>query len=190
MKNAALIKLPDWVGSFLKDWPEQCETHESRMSLAIALAKESVQRKSGGPFGAAVFEKESGKLVSVGVNLVVPSELSIAHAEVVALALAQQRVSRYTLAAQGLPEHQLVSSAQMCAMCFGATLWSGVRSVIFGALASDVEAITGFDEGPIPEKWQEELSKRGIEYEAGVLREEACQVLRDYVEAGGEVYNP
>ena len=63
---------------------------EDRMRLAIRLASENVARGTGGPFGAAVIERDTGRVVSVGVNVVVPSGCSLAHAEAMALALAQQ----------------------------------------------------------------------------------------------------
>src|SRR5690606_12471313 len=117
------------------------------------------------PFGAAGFERDSGKLVAVGVNRVVPCRASVAHAEMMAFTLAQEAVGRFDLAAPGLPAHELVTSAQMCAMCYGATLWSGVRRVVYAATASDVEELAGFDEGPLPADWQGQLRARGIDVE-------------------------
>ena len=68
------------------------------MELAIALARENARRGSGGcPFGAAVFERDTGRLVAVGVNAVMASGLSLAHAEMLALALAQRARGRFDL---------------------------------------------------------------------------------------------
>ena len=50
-----------------------------------------------GPFGAAIVEEESGRLVAVGMNQVVPRNNAILHAEIVAFMFAQQRVGSYTL---------------------------------------------------------------------------------------------
>ncbi len=78
-------------------------TARARMRLAIRLAAENIARESGGPFGAAVFERDSGRVVSAGVNLVVPSCCSLAHAEAVALALAQRALGTHDLSAPGYP---------------------------------------------------------------------------------------
>ena len=51
-----------------------------------------------------------------------------------------------------------------------------------------VEALTEFDEGPLPADWSGELQRRGIEVVRDVLREEACAVLRRYGEHGGQRY--
>ena len=46
---------------------------------------------------------------------------------------------------------QIVVNAQMCAMCLGAVIWSGVKEVCYAATSREVEQITGFDEGPLPQ---------------------------------------
>src|SRR5690606_17147498 len=103
------IEAPSWVAG-LVDWDRAYTSDAERMDLAIALARENVLRESGGPFGAAVFESDSGRVVSVGVNLVVPLNNSVLHAETVALMLAQQRLASFTLRAPGMPPHELVAS--------------------------------------------------------------------------------
>jgi tRNA(Arg) A34 adenosine deaminase TadA len=116
---------------------------------------------TGGPFGAAVFEEQSGRLLATGVNLVVAAGCSLLHAEVVALLLAQQRLGRFDLGGEGLPVCELVTSAEPCAMCFGAVLWSGVKSLVCAARREDVERL-GFDEGPKPVDWPAELERAAL----------------------------
>ena len=62
-----VLALPDWVGPFLEKAPAVFENIEDRMRLAIELSKLNVENETGGPFGAAVFEQDSGKLIAVGV---------------------------------------------------------------------------------------------------------------------------
>ena len=182
------IEYPDWVGAVI-DWDVSVVSVEDRMRLAIEVARENVVRGTGGPFGAAVFESVSGRLVSVGMNLVVASRNSALHAEVVAIMMAESRLGSYSLQGDGMPEHQLVTSCDPCAMCLGATLWSGVTSFVTGALREDAKAL-GFDEGPVfPESYQY-LEERGIALERGVLRDEAREVLVEYEARGGRIYNP
>jgi len=104
------------------------------------------------------------------------------------LMLAQKRLGCFDLSAPGLPACELVSSAEPCAMCYGALHWSGVRRLAFGALGEDVSAI-GFDEGCKPADWIKALAERGIEVVSGLLREEARAVLQDYQRQGGVIYN-
>jgi tRNA(Arg) A34 adenosine deaminase TadA len=158
------------------------------MALAIQLARDNVERElGGGPFGAAVFRSDTGELVSVGVNSVVRLSNSVFHAEVVALMLAHQRLGVHTFAVSGTPPLELVTTCEPCAMCFGATLWSGVSRLTSGATKADAEQL-GFDEGPVTEASWEHARSRGIEIVRGVLREDAVRVLRRYQELGRPIY--
>ena len=158
------------------------------MGVAIELARWNVLEETGGPFGAAVFERESGRLVGVGVNLVVPLANSALHAEMVAFMTAQARVGSYTLAGDGLPVHELATSCEPCAMCLGATLWSGVRRIICGATRDDALRLA-FDEGPVFDASYAYLAQRGVVVEREVRRDEAAEVLALYRSRAGVIYN-
>lgn len=180
------FELPSWVKPFLADWQQPLSSVSERMQLAIALSRESVLQKTGGPFGAVVAHEQTGELVSVGINLVTTAGLSIAHAEMVALSLAQLSSGQWNLSQTG--PMQLVTSCEPCAMCFGALPWSGISSLVCGARKQDAEA-AGFDEGDKPDQWVGSLQQRGIEVERGVLRSEAAAVLAYYSDNGGQIYN-
>ena len=64
---------------------------EDRMRFVLDLARENIAA-GGGPFAAAVFEHGSGRLLAAGANRVVASGFSCAHAEIVALTLAQHLI--------------------------------------------------------------------------------------------------
>jgi len=129
----------------------------------------------------------AGTLVAPGMNRVLGSGQSWAHAEMVALAVAQRRSGTHDLAtAPGAPL-TLVTSGEPCAMCLGAIPWSGVGRVVAGAREADIVAI-GFDEGDKPAKGLEGLSRRGIEVRRDVGRAEAIRLLADYAAAGGLLY--
>ena len=186
-KSEIVLKLPPWLRALARREKRVFESGESRIRFAIELARQNIEQRTGGPFGAAVFEADSGRLVSVGVNLVEASNCSIAHAEMVALTLAQQAVGRYDLGAAGV--YELATSTEPCAMCLGAIPWSGVRRVVCAAHGEDAAAI-GFDEGTKPADWIGELQKRGIEVVRDVLRDEARAILQQYAQTGGLIYNP
>lgn len=184
---ALTVDAPDWLPGLLR-LDDRYPTAEERMRLAVRLAQENVAHGTGGPFGAAVFERESGRLVAAGVNSVVRLNNCVLHAEVAAIMLAQRRWGSFTLAAPGLPAHELVSSCEPCAMCLGATLWSGVRRLVFGATREDAHALA-FDEGPVFAESYAYLEARGIAIERGFLRAEACTAFTLYRERGGPIYN-
>jgi tRNA(Arg) A34 adenosine deaminase TadA len=118
---------------------------------------------------------------------VVTQNCSVAHAEILAMMLAQHRLQRYRLNEDG-SRYTLASSAQPCCQCFGALIWAGVSELLIGARADDVEKLAGFDEGPLPADWIGELRKRGIAVRRDIEREAACKVLSDYAAQGGPRY--
>lgn len=181
-----VLRLPTWLRRLRARDSGVFESAEARMRFAIELARQNVEHRTGGPFGAAVFESDNGRVVGVGVNLVEASNCSLAHAEMVAIALAQQTVGHYDLGAAG--EYELATSVEPCAMCLGAIPWSGLRRVICGAYGTDAAAI-GFDEGAKPADWVGALQQRKIEVVRDVLRDEARNVLQEYARAGGLIYN-
>ena len=181
------VGYPDWVDSVVS-WRRSYGSDQEKMELAIAVARANVEHGTGGPFGAAIFEARRGRLVAVGMNSVVRLNNSTLHAEMVAFMLAQQRVGSFTLNAPGLRPHELFTSCEPCAMCLGATLWSGVQRVVFGAAREDASRLN-FDEGPVfPESYRY-LEERGVQITRDVLREEARAVLDLYRARGGQIYN-
>lgn len=181
------VTLPEWAeGHCAAIGPQP--TAEDRMRVAIGLSLRNVHERTGGPFGAALFERESGRLVGVGVNRVVPLGNSALHAEVVALMLAEAALGSFSLDYPGLPECELHTSCEPCAMCLGAIWWSGIRQLYCGAARRDAAGL-GFDEGPVFDESYEYLSERGLTIVHGLLRGEARAALALYAEQQGPVYN-
>ena len=185
--HALEVALPGWIDAVV-DWQRPYATDEDKMRLAIALARENVARGTGGPFGAAITERHSGRLVAVGVNSVVRLNNCTLHAEMVAFQLAQVALGSFTLAGPGMPVHELATSCDPCAMCLGATLWSGVRRVLCGATRDDAMLLR-FEEGPVFASSWRYLSHRGLDIRRGLLRAEAVEVFDLYRRTGGEIYN-
>ena len=157
------ISLPEWAVVENEKLPEFVETLDERMRVVNEFARRNVEENTGGPFAAGVFERDTGRVVIVGVNRVEPMQCSSAHAEVVTLSLAQKKLGTWNLGEPGKPALQLVVNWLPCAMCLGAVLWSGVRSLAIAGLANDnrLEEITGFDEGRAltwPRSWPSETS--------------------------------
>lgn len=184
------LTLPAWVHERV-DTSRSYAGDEAKVQLAIDLSRLNVEAQSGGPFGAAVFGADD-RIIAVGVNRVRPQACSLAHAETMAYMLAQQRTQRPRLnrteANEPCGPITLATSAQPCCQCYGATMWAGVDRLLIGARSEDVEALTEFDEGPLPADWIGELEKRGIAVARDLHREQARAVLARYGELGGVSY--
>jgi tRNA(Arg) A34 adenosine deaminase TadA len=188
------VALPAWIDDELADVPAAVPSREGRMRLVHRLADRNWREGNGGPFAALVAERASGRIVSVGVNVVLSSGVSSAHAEVVALGLAQMATGNWDLGGDGLPAHELVVNWRPCVQCYGATMWSGVRGLVVAGQGPELEEITTFDEGPVGSDWAQQFETRGIEVVGDVLRDEALAVFRNYRKAIDEsdevvVYN-
>ena len=124
------LPLPDWLDAYLSP-PRRLDGPAACMALAVELSAQNILNQTGGPFGAVVVDARTGELLGVGVNLVVRSGLTMAHAEMVALAVAQLRL--HAAGGRGNRQLLLATSAEPCAMCLGGIHWAGVSSVLIGA---------------------------------------------------------
>ncbi|MGW1785183.1 nucleoside deaminase [Streptomyces sp. NPDC002143] len=187
------VALPTWIDDELAAVPAVIPDRDDRMRLVHRLADRNWREGNGGPFAALVAERDTGRIVSVGVNVVLASGVSSAHAEVVALGLAQTATGGWDLGGDGMQAHELVVNWRPCIQCYGAAMWSGVRGLVVAGDGPQLEEITTFDEGPLGADWAEQFQARGIEVVRDVLRDEALAVFRGYrkaVDADGlVVYN-
>jgi len=177
--------LPHWLEN--RPLPDALATDEERMSLVHELADLNWRAGNGGPFAALVVDSATGELVAAGVNVVLASGLSSTHAEVVALSLAQTTLAGWDLGADRSLE--LVVNWRPCAMCYGATIWSGVRRLVIAGSGPECEELTGFDEGPMRDDWREQLEARGISVTSDVLRDGALRTFAKYGASASTVYN-
>lgn len=179
------LALPDWLDDETATFNE-CRTDAERMVGVIELARRNVDERTGGPFSAAIFDSGSGRLVAAGVNVVVPTNAAIAHAEAMAVAAAGQSQGTFDLGAHG--PTSLFASTEPCVMCLGVTVWSGVSRLVCAGRDEDAREI-GFDEGPKHPDWVAALEERGITVERDLERDASIDVLRHYVATGGDIYN-
>jgi tRNA(Arg) A34 adenosine deaminase TadA len=182
-----VLRLPLWVEKYLAESEKVIPSIEARMQFVITLSRLNIENNTGGPFGAGIFDQD-GRMIAVGVNHVESLNLSIAHAEMLAIASAQQKIGNHDLGAIKGSSFELVTSTEPCVMCLGALCWSGIRKVICGARDEDAREI-GFDEGPKPQDWVRSLENRGINVVQDVCRHDAKAVLSQYSKKGGLIYN-
>jgi len=185
--------LPAWVLEEVDALEGPFTSDVEKARFTNLLARRNQLEGTGGPFAALVLDSATGEIVSVGVNLVLDSGLSSSHAEVVALSLAQVRLGGWDLGADPAVGRELIVNWRPCAQCYGALLWSGVTRLVIAGDGPEVEALTGFDEGPMREDWIAQLESRGVSVSIDVLRDEAIEVFREYGERVAEgkviVYN-
>jgi tRNA(Arg) A34 adenosine deaminase TadA len=179
------LTLPAWIEKEV-DASKRYRGDEERVALAIHLSLCNVEIEGGGPFGAVVFD-DDGMIVAAGVNRVLTHNCSAAHAEMMAFMTAQARVKRFRLNDDGR-KYVLATSAQPCCQCYGASVWAGIDELLIGARSEDVEELTEFDEGPLPEDWIGELERRGIAVRRDILRDDARAALAAYSARGGRMY--
>ncbi|MEZ4754825.1 MAG: nucleoside deaminase [Bdellovibrionota bacterium] len=189
--NQILINSPDWLIRFEADSQSKTFSEEARSLLAIEVSRKNLEFKTGGPFGAAVFEDCTGRLLALGNNMVVTQNQSMLHAEVTAIMRAQNVFKNFDLSST--TKVSLYASGQPCCMCMGAIWWSGVQKLVYCASASEIERITGFKEGPLPEDWRTQYQERKqlppIEVVGPIMQQVAAEVLQTYVDQGGFTYN-
>ncbi len=142
-------------------------------------------RNGKGPFYAEIYDA-NGNLVISSSNSVVEDNCCLHHAEINTIKKAHEKFKEYSLAPENLT---IYINAEPCIMCAGAIMWSGIKTVCFGVPSSEVERITGFDEGYKP-NWIKEFKKRGITVYGNIEQQAGEKVLEDYVNSGRKIYKP
>ncbi|MBS1660749.1 MAG: nucleoside deaminase [Bacteroidetes bacterium] len=108
------------------------------LKMAIALAKEGVENGKGGPFGCVIVK--DGVVIGRGCNGVTSTNDPTAHAEVMAIRDACQRLGDYQLTGC-----VVYASCEPCPMCLGALYWARPDRVVYAA-SRDEAADAGFDD--------------------------------------------
>lgn len=139
------------------------------MIRAIELSIENVRSGRGGPFGAVVVKY--GAIVAEGANCVTATNDPTAHAEMVAIRAAGQKLGTFDL--KGC---EMYVSCEPCPMCLGAIYWARVDRVYFAGLASDASD-AGFDDLRIYSELARPRNERTIPMTA-LMRDEALEAFR------------
>jgi len=140
------------------------------MHVALAAAHEAL--KSGDvPVGAAVFNA-SGDLITVGHNERELHNDPTAHAEIVALRRASEKLGTWRL-----DELTLVVTLEPCAMCAGAIAQSRIQTVVFGAWDEKAGAV-----GSVWDLLRDPRSVFRTEVRAGVLADECAALIKNFIQ--------
>lgn len=131
------------------------------MQRAFSLAKEGMARGDGGPFGAVIvrISDSANEIVGEANNRVLVTNDPTAHAEIVAIRHATEKLGRFDLS-----DCVIYTSCEPCPMCFGAIYWARPRAVYYANTKDDAASI-GFDDEFIYQELAKPIGKRSIVFE-------------------------
>lgn len=138
------------------------------MKLAIEIAIDGVKKKGSGPFGAVIVK--GNELLGMGINQVTKGLDPTAHAEIVAIRDACQRLRTFSLA--GL---EIYTSCEPCPMCLGAIYWARLDKVYYGATREDAAKIN-FDDHYFYEEIKKAPSERKVLMNQ-IMRDECIKIF-------------
>lgn len=131
--------------------------HEKFMREAIKIAFEGMEANEGGPFGCVVVK--NGKIIGRGNNKVTSTNDPTAHAEVIAIRNACEKLNSFQL-----DDCIIYTSCEPCPMCLGAIYWARPERVYYGCSKKDAANI-GFDDSFIYKEIPLPNEKRSIPFE-------------------------
>ena len=110
------------------------EKEKAFLERAIQLSKDGMQSGHGGPFGCVIVK--NGEIIGEGCNMVTSSNDPTAHAEVVAIRQACNKLGTYQLT-----DCDIYTSCEPCPMCLGAIYWARPSRVVYANTREDAAAI-------------------------------------------------
>ena len=145
------------------------------MKIADELAQQNILTNDGGPFGAVIIK--NNEIVGKGNNQVVLKNDPTAHAEVVAIRTACEKLKTYDLSG-----YILYTSCEPCPMCLSAIIWANIKEVYYGTDLKDAEKI-GFRDNLIYEYLEGQsktTNKEDILKIIAMDREETIKTFESY----------
>ncbi|MGH4027441.1 nucleoside deaminase [Actinomycetota bacterium Odt1-20B] len=147
-------------------------TDQEFLKHAISISRHALEDEGKTPFGAIVVV--GGSIVGEGTSSVVELRDPTAHAEVMALRSAGEKLERHLF-----EDGVMYSSSEPCPMCLAACYWARVPRLVFGATSLDV-AKMGFEDLQFYRELARPADQRFLHEDAAVgpLRDEAASVLQ------------
>ena len=136
------------------------------MQAALSLAKVAAD-KGDVPVGAIVVN-ETGEILGTGQNLREQSNDPTAHAEVIAIRQAGEKVGSWRL-----DDLTIVVTLEPCAMCAGAIAQSRIKRLVFGAWDEKAGAV-----GSVMDVIRDPRTLTKVEVVTGIMEKECSEVLR------------
>ena len=140
------------------------------MLRAIELSMISL-KEDGGPFGCVIVK--NNEIISEGFNEVTNKNDPTAHAEIVAIRNACNKINTFNLKGA-----QMFTSCEPCPMCLSAIYWSHIDKIYYGNNRKDAAKI-GFDDSYIYDELSLDLNKRKIPLEQ-INEKEAIKTFEEW----------
>ena len=138
------------------------------MQEAISLAKEAAI-KGDVPVGALVVD-DAGTILGMGANLREQDNDPTAHAEIVAMKNAGNKVGNWRL-----DDLTLAVTLEPCVMCAGAIAQSRLKRLVFGAFDEKAGAV-----GSVFDVLRGPRTFNNIEIINGIMSKECSEILKDF----------
>jgi len=132
------------------------ERDKKFLERAIELSRMGMKGGKGGPFGCIVVKGD--EIVGEGCNQVTSSNDPTAHAEVVAIRNACEKLGTYQLT-----DCEIYTSCEPCPMCLGAIYWARPMRVVYANTREEAAAIE-FDDDFIYNEINAKMSDRKIPF--------------------------
>jgi tRNA(adenine34) deaminase len=140
---------------------------EFLMREALVQAKKAL-KKGEVPIGAVVVLGD--KIIGRGFNQPITTKDPTAHAEIIALKEASNRLENYRL-----NEAIIYTTLEPCLMCAGALVHARIKKIIFAA--QDTKSGVVVNNGGLI---QSEFLNHKVSFEGGILEKEASKLLKDF----------
>ena len=158
--------MPDQTVQAAQEAPT--ETAEGRyMALALAQAQLAWDRGEV-PVGAVVVK--DGEVIATGFNQPISGHDPTAHAEIVALRAAAEKLGNYRL-----PGCELYVTLEPCIMCSGAMMHARLARVVYAALDPKTGAC-----GSVVNLFDEDRLNHHTEVVGGVMADQASALLKAF----------
>ena len=140
------------------------------MRVALAVARGAID--SGDiPVGAVIFNS-AGEIAASGHNERELHQDPTAHAEIVAIRNAAEKLGSWRL-----DEFTLVVTLEPCSMCAGAIAQSRLKTLIFGAWDEKAGAV-----GSVWDLLRDPRSTFRTEIKAGILADECGELIKSFIQ--------
>lgn len=124
------------------------------MQRAIELSIENIKENKGGPFGVVIVQNDT--IIAEGTNLVTSTNDPTAHAEIVAIRNACNKLQRFHIS-----DCVMYTSCEPCPMCLAACYWAHIKTIYYGNTRQDA-AVIDFDDSFIYDQLSMTYEKRSL----------------------------
>ena len=149
------------------------------MKFGIDEARKTMNENKGGPFGAVITDKD-GNIISVTSNRVLELHDATAHAEVMAIRKAGEKLGTHDLSGC-----ILYATGYPCPMCLSAIIWANIKKVYYGTNLKDAEDI-GFRDDFIY-NYINNKDKDILDF-VELNHDECLELFNEYKEKNKEIY--